>query len=103
MSPGAARKSPDIKDRCRKFPNAPDPGPVFLKISKFTAHSFSVRVRHLRQSPTRPASPKPGTNGLPQQGILQSRRRIKINPVDVIPNSPIVLPPFYDEIEIKWS
>jgi hypothetical protein len=103
MSPGAARKSPNLKDRCRKFPNAPDTGPVFLKISKFTAHSFPVRVRHLRQSAARPVSPKPGTNSLQQPGILQSRRRIKINPVDVISNSPIVLPPFYDEIEIKWS
>jgi hypothetical protein len=103
MSPGAARKSLGIKDRCRKFPNAPDPGPVFLKLSKFTAHSFPVRVRHLRQSPATPASPKPGANVLQQQGVLQGRRRIKINPVDVISNSPIVLPPFYDEIEIKRS
>jgi hypothetical protein len=78
MSSGAARKSPNIKDRCRKSPNAPDTGPVFLKISKFTAHSFPVRVRHLRQSPATPAFSKPGTNSLPQQGLLQSRRRIKI-------------------------
>jgi len=81
MSPGAARKSHGIKDRCRKFPNAPDPGLVFLKISKFTAHSFPVPVRHLRQSPARPASSKPGTDDLQQPGISQGRRWIKINPV----------------------
>jgi hypothetical protein len=78
MSSGAPRKSPNIKDRCRKSSNVPDPAPVFLKISKFTAHSFPVRVRHLPQSPAGPASSKPRTNGLQQQGVLQSRRRIKI-------------------------
>ena len=58
MSPGTARKSPGIKDRCRNFPNPPDTRPFFLKISKFTAHSFPVRVRHLRQSSAKLASQK---------------------------------------------
>jgi hypothetical protein len=103
MSAGVIRAKKAGQSRSRKTSGTPAPKPFFLKVSKFMALSFPVPIKHLRLSSDKPAKKHPGANGLERQGILQSRRRIRINSIDVISNSLIVLEPLYDEIEIKWS
>ena len=99
MRAGAVRSQLPVRSRRQPAGRTAGLKPMILELSQFSADSFPVRVRKLRlpaavpvKTPAGGSSPVVDT--VEPKGILQGRRRIIINSIDVIPNSNIVSQPF---------
>ncbi len=95
MSTGAVRNHVPVRGRGRKTAVTTGMKPLVLKLSHFSEDNFPVRVRELSQPPAKAIQMKAGVqyrveNSIEQPGTRQSRRRIRINSIDVITNSNIV-------------
>lgn len=99
MRAGVVRSHLLVKSRRQPAGGAAGLKPMILELSQFSEDSFPVRVRKLRLPAGRSVAKTAAGRTLvvdtvEPKGILQGRRRISINSIDVIPNSNIVSQPF---------